>query len=661
MLLERCITKPHNYGGVIAMRACFLSVCLFLALAPSLAAHQSKQDVSKKYPFPASLTDPACPVGNYRDPFPHTKDLHILYLPKAASATISDPKALSLHLVFEYGFFDGDRKTIPFTRRDDGNWVATVTLEERIPTYAVYWVEDSETKHSDTNHGRYFDVRFCDIYGERSELGVKWEAKSYTGILTPYGIDRPVDFPKAIDILEEHIHAPTRGANLIDNLWRYKLSAHRDTSEARRALLIEIDKFISDHSQDGFGLADALNFVAYAEWIPPETTESLLAATEKANSDPGYSPRSFFLLARASLERDKAKRITLERELISKYPQSSESYEARRTLFFAASDLPERETLYEQLVEKNPYDIYLPVEMARFYVDANRKFPEALRLLDNAEQTLRQCSTPSDDRPYYPPQTVKTHEGSIAVTQARILLAMNNPTEALAILLPRKEEFKQPSSFFLLGEALERTGDAKGAVGPYIEAATRPGRDQEAATLALRTLWNREKMGSKKALQARMDTAIASQFTEADYAPHLLKHPAPKFDLTTLRGEQFTNSSLQGRLLILNLWAVWCGPCLSELQPLQEFQRAHPEVVVLTVVEENTDLKQLKEIIRDQKLTTLRISEAPQGFWQQFGAFGFPNTFVIDASGNVRTQHYGGIPDVQRYLTADLGAIAKSM
>lgn len=492
-------------------------------------------------------------------------------------------------------------------------------------------------------------------------MGVKWEAQSYTGILTPYGIDRPVDFSKAVDILEEHIHPPTRGANLISQLWRYELSSHGDTTEARTALLTEINKFISDHSEDGFGLADALNFVNYAAWVPIETTEALLAATEKANTDPNFNPRAFFLWVRSTQERDRTKQVALEREIIAKYPQSSESYDARRTLFFIAGTLSEREELYKQLSEKRPYDIDLPVEMARFYVDANRKFPEALRLLDNAEQTLRQCSTPSDDRPYYPPQTVKTHEGSIAVTRARILLAMNKPTEALAILLPRKAKFKQPSSFFLLGEALERTGDAKGAVGPYIEAATRPGRDQEAANVALRTLWNREKMGSKKALQARMDAAIAGQFTEADYAPRLLKHPAPKFDLTTLRGEQFTNSSLQGKLLILNLWAVWCGPCLSELQPLQDFQRTHPEVVVLTVVEENTDSKQLKEIIRDQKLTTLRISEAPQGFWQQFGAFGFPNTFVIDTAGNVRTQHYGGIPDVQRYLTADIGAIAKSM
>jgi hypothetical protein len=81
-------------------------------------------------------------------------------------------------------------------------------------------------------------------------------------VLTPYGIDRPVDFAEAIDILEEHIHAPTRGANLSSDLWRYKLHLGGDTPEERTALLTEINKFISDHSADGFGLVDALNFVA---------------------------------------------------------------------------------------------------------------------------------------------------------------------------------------------------------------------------------------------------------------------------------------------------------------------------------------------------------------------------------------------------------------
>ena len=55
---------------------------------------------------------------------------------------------------------------------------------------------------------------------------------------------------------------------------------------------------------------------------------------------------------------------------------------------------------------------------------------------------------------------------------------------------------------------------------------------------------------------------------------------------------------------------------------------------------------------------SLRISQAPQELWQQFGAFGVPNTFVIDKTGSVRTQHLGGIPDVSRYITADLNVIA---
>lgn len=113
------------------MRACLISVCLLLNLAQTLSAQQSRRGDSTKYPFLASMTDPACPVGNYRDPFPHTKNLLVLYFPNAQSATINHPKALSLHLVFEYGYFDGDRQTIPFTQRDDGNWVATIPLEFR--------------------------------------------------------------------------------------------------------------------------------------------------------------------------------------------------------------------------------------------------------------------------------------------------------------------------------------------------------------------------------------------------------------------------------------------------------------------------------------------------------------------------------------------------
>jgi peroxiredoxin len=82
--------------------------------------------------------------------------------------------------------------------------------------------------------------------------------------------------------------------------------------------------------------------------------------------------------------------------------------------------------------------------------------------------------------------------------------------------------------------------------------------------------------------------------------------------------------------------------------------------VVLTIVNSDTDAKQLKDVIHEKKLTTLRISPASHELWQQLGAYGLPNTFIIDKNGNIRTQHVGGIPDVSRYLTADLSAIAET-
>ena len=78
--------------------------------------------------------------------------------------------------------------------------------------------------------------------------------------------------------------------------------------------------------------------------------------------------------------------------------------------------------------------------------------------------------------------------------------------------------------------------------------------------------------------------------------------------------------------------------------------------MVLTVVEKDTNEKDLRGVIREKKLKTLRIGEAPFELWQQFGAFGVPNTFVVDKDGDVRAQH-NGMADVSRYLSADLQAI----
>lgn len=325
---------------------------------------------------------------------------------------------------------------------------------------------------------------------------------------------------------------------------------------------------------------------------------------------------------------------------------------------FATTDMTERETLYQQMHAKNPHDIFLPIQMARLYVGADQKLPEALALLAEADGLLQATEQKRPGAQEMNAAGIKKNARLIARIRAEILLRQNKPTEALAILLPLKSEFTLGSSYFLLAQALEKSGDRKAAVDSYLEAAIRPWKDQQKAYIALEKLWLQQKVGNKNELQKRIAIKTGELFANANYEPQLLLHDAPEFEVTTLSGEHFSNFSLRGKTVILNLWAVWCAPCLFELSPLQDFQTNHPNVLVLTVVDGNTDRKDLAGVIRDKKLSTLRVAPADFELWNKLGAFGVPNTFVIDQTGAVRIQHLGSIPDVSRYLEADLAAIA---
>lgn len=636
---------------------------LFVALsALPLAGQEVKEDLPAQVPFVA-LTDPACPVNGYATPVPApgpaTKEIRVLYFPMGRGATIKEPKSPILHLVFNDGFFSDDNQTLPFVRQEDGVWLATVALLTAGPAYAIYWIEDRGSKQVDTNDGKYFEVPFCNIHGQRSGMSVKFEAQSYTGILEAHGIERSVNYAKAIEVLEDYIRVPSKGQSLISSLWRYKLALRGDTPEARSTLLAEINGFIRDHSDDGFGLTDALNFAAYQNWIPPETMESLVKAIE--NKYPDFdSPRAFVIQARAAREKDKAIRITLLWEVVDKYPNSPDAIDARKRLLLEVTDLSQREKLYQQIRSKDPYDAFEPLNMARMYLQANQKLPEALALLDEADKLFDENAVNKRASVHFTESGIRDSKHRIAITRADILVRLGKPAEALSILLPLKGEFTLGSSYYILGRALEDTGDERAAVDAYLESAVRPWGEQQQASAALERLWLREKLGNKKDLQQRIEARTAQNFSNAIYVPRVLGHPAPEFDLTTLQGEHLSNSQLRGKIVILDFWATWCGPCLWELKALQDFQEQHPQVVVLTVVSASTDAKQLEEVVRKRKLTSLRISQASSELWEQFGASGVPNTFVIDETGEVRIQHLGGLPDVSRYLGADLKAIAEA-
>lgn len=59
--------------------------------------------------------------------------------------------------------------------------------------------------------------------------------------------------------------------------------------------------------------------------------------------------------------------------------------------------------------------------------------------------------------------------------------------------------------------------------------------------------------------------------------------PAPDFNIKTLSGENVSLSDYEGKIVLVNFWATWCGFCVKEMPDLDKFDKEHDDVVVLAI------------------------------------------------------------------------------
>ena len=118
----------------------------------------------------------------------------------------------------------------------------------------------------------------------------------------------------------------------------------------------------------------------------------------------------------------------------------------------------------------------------------------------------------------------------------------------------------------------------------------------------------------------------------------------PETEFKTLEGQPFRLNELRGRVVLLNFWATWCGPCKGEIPHFNDMQREHGEKG-FTVVGVTSDPVDTPDHIRSfhrenpQAYTVLTgPSDTPSRF--QNGA-GLPVTYIVDREGRVRHKIFG--------------------
>jgi len=119
---------------------------------------------------------------------------------------------------------------------------------------------------------------------------------------------------------------------------------------------------------------------------------------------------------------------------------------------------------------------------------------------------------------------------------------------------------------------------------------------------------------------------------------------APAFEVTTADGQQISLDGLQGKVVLIDFWATWCGPCRAALPHVREIAHKFEgqPLVVLSISVDNDETK-WKEFIAKNEMTWPQYFDGGFGgpIAKSFGVGAIPNTFTIDADGVLQDEHIG--------------------
>jgi len=126
---------------------------------------------------------------------------------------------------------------------------------------------------------------------------------------------------------------------------------------------------------------------------------------------------------------------------------------------------------------------------------------------------------------------------------------------------------------------------------------------------------------------------------------------APAFTVTALDGSRFTLDEMGGKVVLIDFWATWCGPCKEELPHMKKIAQEFADApLVIISVSWDSDEAKWKDFIAKNGMTWVQYRDADHSLSTAFGINAIPHYFTIDSDGVLTAEMLGEGSDVEGKL-----------